>query len=137
MDDHCRLIKVAVKSLLTNPLQIPGVPALGTEAGQILVWNGSQWSPTRNIHPFEMKSASFTAARLGRYYITGSITATLPSTNLADGDWVEFIVAASGVTIARAGMTIMGLAEDLTVDVVPSSFKLVYYGPAADWRIAP
>lgn len=138
LDDHCRLIKKAVKSLLTNPQQLPGYPLGGTEPGQILVWDGSAWGPTRPITPFSVKSSSFTADRLGRYYVNASgVTVTLPPVSaLVDGDWVELIVTQSNVVVARNGVKIMGLNEDMTIDIAPAWVRLVYIGPFGDWRIA-
>jgi len=136
LDDHIRLVKRAVRSLLANPTQVPGIPQQGTEPNQILRWNGSFWVPAREIHPFEPKSASFTADPLKRYRITtGSVTVTLPASPL-DGDWVELMVHVSGVVVNRNGKTIMGLAENMTIDTAPLWVCLVYMSVSGDWRIA-
>lgn len=136
LDDHIRLVKRAVRSLLTNPTQVPGIPQQGTEQGQILRWSGSLWTPAREARQFEAKSVSFTASPLKRYRITtGSATVTLPASP-ADGDWVELMVHVTGVVVNRNGKTIMGLAENMTIDVAPLWVCLVYMSASGDWRIA-
>jgi len=67
----------------------------------------------------------------------GSFTLTLPPSPVA-GDTVGFCDYKSNfdvnsITIARNGQTIMGLAQDMTVDVKNSSFQLIFSG--TDWRI--
>lgn len=86
------------------------------------------------------KGAGFTAAADNAYRITAnSVTATLPASP-ADNDLIgPFIPNASSVTgfvVARNGKTIMGLSEDMTVDVTNFTFSLVYSASAGDWRLA-
>jgi hypothetical protein len=41
----------------------------------------------------------------------------------------------NNLTIGRNGKTIMGLAEDLTIDTDNASFSLAYSAKTGDWRI--
>ena len=68
---------------------------------------------------------------------TGTFTITLPSSPSAH-ETISFIdvgsnLASNNVTIARNNKTIMGLSEDLMLDVDNISFTLFYTG--SDWRI--
>lgn len=70
------------------------------------------------------------------YFAAGPLTLTLPATPTAN-DFVQIYAAdgdATGSTIARNGQTIMGLAEDLTLDYPVTWLRLVFSG--TDWRIA-
>lgn len=84
------------------------------------------------------QATSFTATANTKYMITGNtVTVTLPGSP-TDDQYVE-IAGGEGVTgcvVGRNGKTIMGLSEDLTVDMTYFSFRLVYRSATGDWRIA-
>ena len=66
-----------------------------------------------------------------------ALTVTLPATPSVN-DTVEFVdekgnFAIATLTLARNGETIMGLAEDMVVDVNNISFGVIYNG--TDWRL--
>jgi len=66
-----------------------------------------------------------------------ALTVTLPATPSAN-DTVEFVdergsFDTAALTLARNGETIMGLAEDMVVDVKNISFGVIYNG--TDWRL--
>lgn len=68
-------------------------------------------------------------------FTTGPFTLTLPASPLVN-DFVQFYKGAGqslDSVIARNGETIMGLAENLDIDVEITSLHLVYNG--TDWRI--
>ena len=68
-------------------------------------------------------------------FTSGPLTLTLPAAP-TDNQYVHFYKAAGDTTsstIARNGNTIMGLAEDLTIDSDILSLKLIYTGTT--WRI--
>jgi hypothetical protein len=46
------------------------------------------------------------------------------------------MVHVAGVVVNRNGKTIMGLAENMTIDVAPLWVRLVYMSASGDWRIA-
>lgn len=70
---------------------------------------------------------------------TGEIKLDLPSTP-SRGDMVAIVDArgtfgANKLTIGRNGSAIMGLTEDMTVDISYASFALVYEDAPSGWRI--
>ena len=112
----------------------------GASIGQALIWSGSQWAPGAvatgdSPTPYEAKASSFTAASNKRYRLTAnSITVTLPASP-ADGDWVELIGSVTGCLVARNGKTIMGLSEDLSLNVSHFAVRLVYVAADSGWRL--
>ena len=61
----------------------------------------------------------------------GAFTITMPSSAVED-DYVDFAeatgnLADNNVTVARNGLNIMGLAEDMTIDMKNVGFRLTYY----------
>lgn len=112
----------------------------GAQAGQALLWSGAQWAPGTvatgdSPTPYEARAASFTAASNKRYRLTAnSIMVTLPAAP-ADGDWVELIGSVTGCSVARNGKTIMGLAEDLDMNISHFAVRLVYIAASGDWRL--
>lgn len=92
---------------------------------------------------WSVKTAAFNAATLNGYMVdtatTGAVTATLPAAPSV-GDYMLFTDAASNfdvanLTIARNGLNIMGLAEDMTVNLKNAAFGLVYESAAYGWRV--
>ena len=78
-----------------------------------------------------------TAAQNGYCYaITAALTLTLPSSP-GVGDWVavQDSSASDAVVIGRNGEKIMGLAEDLTIDLSNVGMRLVYVGATLGWII--
>lgn len=78
-----------------------------------------------------------TAAQNGYCYaITAGLTLTLPSSP-GVGDWVavQDSSASDAVVIGRNGEKIMGLAEDLTIDLSNVGMRLVYVGATLGWII--
>ena len=74
------------------------------------------------------------AGRTYPYY--ASITLTLPASPTV-GDKVEIINRSNTVTavVARNGSNIMGLAENMTVDIPDVGFTLIYANAADGWII--
>jgi hypothetical protein len=72
------------------------------------------------------------------YVVTGTaspITMSLPASP-SNGDLIKFANMDDRATLlARNGNNIMGLAEDMTLNVEQVSFDLVYVGPTAGWTI--
>ena len=70
----------------------------------------------------------------------GPITVTLPASPLITDAPINFIhvdgdLTTNPITIARNGKLIMGLAENMTVDVTNGSFGLVFCDDARGWRV--
>ena len=85
------------------------------------------------------KAASFAAAAGNHYRVDNSIagiTATLPAAP-ADDDRISFTMTGGAQTwiVARNGNKIMGLTEDMTVDLFKGGFSLRYDGAANGWVI--
>jgi hypothetical protein len=69
-----------------------------------------------------------------------AFTVTLPAAPTV-GDLIAFADAASlfhsnNLTIGRAALNIMGIGEDMVVDIKDATFTLVYASAALGWRIA-
>lgn len=82
-------------------------------------------------------STNTTAVHGSTYVLTASLTLTLPSSPSA-GDWVA-VQDSSGTgtcVIARGGQKIMSLAEDLTLDYLNTSFRLVFADSTRGWVFA-
>lgn len=85
------------------------------------------------------KTASFAATAGQRYRIDNSvagIVATLPAAP-AEDDWIAFTMGGGTQTwgIARNGSKIMGIADDMTVDLFRGGFALRYDGAINGWVI--
>jgi hypothetical protein len=80
-------------------------------------------------------SASKTLAPQEACFFTGGTTATLPA-NPAVNTEVEITVGnLSTLVVARNGQLIMGLAEDMTLDIPYFSLRLRYVNASLGWRI--
>ncbi|MNV27123.1 hypothetical protein D3C71_1182610 [compost metagenome] len=84
-------------------------------------------------------NANTTAVRFATYELgNAALTLTLPAAPLV-GDWVGVIpsgLPVSGQVIGRNAKNIMGLAENMTVDVDAIPFRLVYVGVTRGWVIS-
>lgn len=79
-------------------------------------------------------STPVTAVSGGCYAFTASTTLTLPVTPAAgDVVWVSNRSGVNTAVIARNGSNIMGLAEDLTVNLLNAGFGLVFADATRGW----
>jgi hypothetical protein len=110
----------------TNIKTINGSSILGS--GDLVV-SGAAVSEVINI-----ASSSATAVTYNTYIvITSGITLTLPATPTA-GLWVNVSNRSTGnFTIGRNATNIMGLAEDMIIDVNASGIRLVYADATRGW----
>lgn len=70
-------------------------------------------------------------------YSAAGLTLTLPaSPNNGDRIVVFNTGVAASVVVARNGKTIMGLAEDMTLDMPGRSFEFTYISATGDWRVS-
>lgn len=79
-------------------------------------------------------SSNLLATQFRVYIFRANATLTLPASPV-EGDWVR-VVNRSGLTscvIARNGLKIMGLLEDLTLDTVTANLTLVYTDTTDGW----
>lgn len=109
------------------------VPGVVTVAGTQTLTNKTLASPviTENV---QVISANTTAVRSVFYVLTASLTLTLPASPSV-GDQVSFANRSGTTTpvIARNGSSIMGLAEDLTLDTSAAFGTLVYADATRGW----
>lgn len=107
-----------------------------TQGGTQTLTNKTLTAPviTENI---QVISGNTTAAVSRAYVLTASLTLTLPASPIA-GDWVTVMNRSGTVTatIARNGQSIMGLAEDMTVDDLNAGFRLVFADATRGWVLA-
>lgn len=96
----------------------------------------SVWVITNATEKLLSISTNTTVGVFGYYRVTAAINVTLPAAP-ADGQWVDFLneTGTNNFIILRNGKTIMGLAQDLTVNVNHKSFRMVYFSSSNDWWI--
>jgi len=91
------------------------------------------------IAPSSAKTASFAAVAGNCYVIDGNgIVATLPA-SASLGDQIGFVAGNgtfTGFSVARNGLKVMGLSENMTVDITYFPFELRYYDAANGWRFS-
>ena len=109
-------------------------------------YNGSSWTGLGGGNPYTTiigdGSTIFTVVSNDRLFVnTSSATATirLPASPLL-GDEIQFLdlngtFDTNILTITRNGLKIMGLTEDMTVNVKHAGFGLVYTGATYGWKI--
>ncbi|MCX8008300.1 MAG: collagen-like protein [Patescibacteria group bacterium] len=99
-----------------------------TSDGKVLFNGISYW--------FTTISSNTTLSSNTAYLITANnLTLTLPASP-ADGDTILLLGSATGTILNRNGRNIMGLAENMTLDVSHIFLKLIYFSSGTNWRIA-
>lgn len=96
----------------------------------------SVWSVNGLYRPYTSISVNTNAQAFLSYRVTANCNVTLPASP-TNGQWVQFInsTGTSSFTVLRNGKTIMGLAENLTVNVNNKGFTLIYSAGTNDWLI--
>jgi hypothetical protein len=105
-------------------------------------YNGTQWTGFGPGNPWASTSSSITIAANDRYFVDTSSAArtiTLPASPLV-GDQVSILDLAGtfdtyNCTIARNGLKIMGLTENLVLAVEDTGITLVYTGATYGWKL--
>ena len=95
------------------------------------------------LNTWQVVTSNITATANSRLFVNTSSAArtiTLPATPTT-GTYVQIVDAAStfgtnNCTVARNGSLVMGLAEDLVLDVKNASITLVYADASTGWRIS-
>lgn len=121
---------------ITGTLTTTGEVNLSTTTG--VIRSGPQGNAT--IVGDYVPTASSISLTLGLGYLirANGITLTLPNSGRIDGDRISFVPFSNSInnyTINRNGATIMGLAENLIVDIY-APFSLQWDGTANNWVIA-
>lgn len=121
--------------VLTDKTSIDGA----TTITQLLALT-SQFIDTATSWTYSSKTTTYTAVAYDYIYAdtTAAFTITLPITPNAQ-DKVTILDAignfeTNNLTVARNGETIMGLAEDILLDVNNKEYRFIYTG--TDWRVA-
>jgi len=104
--------------------------------------DGAHWTRIGVEAEWAVKSAAYTALagdRLLADTSSAAWTLTLPA-SAALGDQISIADHAgtfggANLTVARNGLNIMGLAEDMTVSTPHAAFTLVYSGATYGWRL--
>jgi hypothetical protein len=109
-------------------------PVVGT-SGQFLTSNGdgsTNWET--DVYSVEVVSGTITGQAGKTYVLVTGTTLTLPATP-ATGEFLSVVNRSNTITgtIARNGESIMGAAENLTVDDVNFSVDFIYYGGSQGW----
>lgn len=94
----------------------------------------NRFKPTAPIN----LTANTTLASNSKYsYSAGALTLTLPAAP-ANGDEVVIYNTGSLLTtvVGRNGKTIVGLAQDMTLDMANKKFVFEYLSASGDWRLS-
>lgn len=112
----------------TNIKTINSTSLLGS--GDIVISSGAV-SDTVSII-----STNTTAVRYTTYVCTATLTLTLPASPTA-GDWVQVSNRSTVATIVvgRNAQNIMGLAEDMTINILNVGFKLIFADATRGWIV--
>ena len=82
-------------------------------------------------------TASMSVSNRDYYYVSNSnVTITLPTSPVAGNEVVVNVGNFTTTVIARNGSNIMGLAENLTVDVANASCRLIYVDATRGWVLS-
>lgn len=104
-------------------------------SGQFLTSNGdgsTNWET--DVYAVEIVSGTVTGEAGKTYVIISGTTLTLPATP-ATGAFLSVVNKSNTTTgtVARNGESIMGAAEDLTIDDVNFAVDFIYYGGSEGW----
>lgn len=97
-------------------------------------------TPTAHIHiaaPINITANTTLDANAKYSYSAGALTLTLPAAP-SNGDVVVIYNTGTLLTtvVGRNGKTIMGLAQDMTLDIANKKFVFEYLSELGDWRLS-
>ena len=132
-------IKLPVGSTAQRPATpVQGMMRYNTSEEKFEGYTAKGWGSIGGggFSSIEIVSASRTANLDTLHVITSTVTLTLPS-GAQEGDLlgVSNQSGNNNSVIARNGYNIMGLAEDMTVDVEDVGFTLIYIDTTRGWVI--
>jgi hypothetical protein len=118
-------------------------PASGNAAdGEVVKGNDTRLSdartPTAHSHiaaPVHL-TTNATLSSNAKYSYSANLVLTLPP-NPANGDVIPIYNTGTVLTtvVGRNGKTIMGLAQDMTLDIADKKFVFEYLSASGDWRL--
>jgi len=121
--------------LLTDKTSVTSVTTISTLLGLV-----GQYTSLDSAEKYTTKTTTYTAVANDYIYAStasGSFTITLPASPVAQ-DKVTIVdntgnFEVNNLTVARNGKTIMGLAEDILLDVSNKEYRFLYNGTT--WRV--
>lgn len=130
---------ISVKPSMTAVSQLLGSSsasfgeAVPITLGAGLTMSGTTLSASSGL-VYSTQGSNFSAAVNNGYFITANCTATLPS-SATRGDKIAFYVrdGVTAFTVGRNTRDIQNVAEDMTVDMAPISFTLVFDDTTNGW----
>lgn len=129
--------QLATTAFVSATAFAPVLPGQTGNGGKFITTDGTNASWSSLSGPVSLVSTNATATANATHVLTANVTLTLPSTPV-QGDWVV-VTDRSGLTtcvIDRGGKNIMGLAENMTLNVMDSAFRLVYIDSTRGWVFA-
>jgi hypothetical protein len=109
-----------------------GISVTGTYPNVVI--SNTQTSPLK--YAINVISVSTNALHGNLYVLTADLTLTLPSSPaLGDSIKISNLSGVATCVLARNSSLIMGIAEDLTLDIASASFELIYSGAIKGWVI--
>ena len=119
--------QIATTAFVTATSFSPVLPGQTGNAGKLITTDGTNASWVGIYGTENVISTTQTASKFNSYVFTSSLTLNLPA-SLSPGDWIA-VVDRSGTgtcVIGRNGHNIMGLAEDMTLNIQNTAFILFY-----------
>ena len=120
---------------VNGKVEVTGINATGTPTGSTALFGNGTWGTLSTNTVTQSLISTNTAAVSGTYYtITATLTLTLPASPSA-GSFIAFSNLSNTITpvIARNGLNIMGLAEDLTLNSTNARGTLIYTDATNGW----
>jgi hypothetical protein len=127
--------KTEVDAAITN-----GTPSFTTLTGKPTTLSGYGITDSQKVNVWTTKSSAYTAIASDRIFADTSSSAwtlTLPA-SASIGDTITILDYSStfgtnNLTVSRNGLNILGIADDLLLDVTNSATTLVYSGQSKGW----
>lgn len=138
---------IALSAPLVNSLPFASITSTPTTLGGYGIGDAVSNTATENIggvktftsppiynENIQVVSTNTTAVKSRTYVLTASLTLTLPDSP-ASGDWVRISNRSGTVTavVGRNGQNIMGVTENMTINVLHGSITLVFTDSTRGW----
>lgn len=126
--------QLATTAFVAATALVSALPGQTGNAGKRITTDGSNASWTGLLGAENTISTSTTAAKFNSYVFTASLTLNLPASPSA-GDWVAYVDRSGSGTcvIGRNSSNIMGLAENMTLNIQNTACILFYVDSTRGW----